>query len=146
MFFLGGLDNEAELTAKKLKANYSSGPKLDNNAEPISEVDRKSQIDVITKINSFGPQLLFVGFGNPKQEIWINKNLSKLNIGGAMALGGTFRYMSGHSPLPPKWMDQMGLEWLWRLFTEPFRFTRIWNAVIIFPLRVLMSKLWQNRA
>jgi len=145
MFFLGGLDNEAELSAKKLGARFAKGPKLDNNANPISEVDTKLYIDIVKKINSFRPHLLFVAFGNPKQEIWIYKNLSKLSIDGVMAVGGSFRYVAGLSKLPPKWMEGLGLEWVWRLITEPSRIRRIFNAWPIFPLKVWMYKLSQTR-
>ncbi|MEK7550393.1 MAG: WecB/TagA/CpsF family glycosyltransferase, partial [Patescibacteria group bacterium] len=73
--------------------------------------------------------------------IWIYKNLSKLNIGGAMAVGGTFRYLSGFSKLPPKWMEKLGLEWVWRFLTEPKRIFRIFNAFPLFPIRVWIHKL-----
>lgn len=141
VFLLGGLGDEAELAARKLKAKYIKGPKLDTDAEPASEVDRKIEIDSIDQINKFRPQLLFVAFGNPKQEIWLYKNLAKLRVGGAMAVGGTFRYIAGMSKLPPKWMEKIGLEWLWRLLTEPFRVKRVWNAVVVFPLKVWLSRL-----
>lgn len=144
VFLLGGLDNEAELAAKKIRAEYFKGPRLNQKAEAATEIDRRLDRDAIERINKFAPQLLFVAFGNPKQEIWIHKNLSKLNIGGAMAVGGTFRYLAGLSPLPPKWMETLGLEWLYRLFTEPFRFKRIWNAVVVFPLKVFWSKIVQE--
>jgi N-acetylglucosaminyldiphosphoundecaprenol N-acetyl-beta-D-mannosaminyltransferase len=145
VFFLGGLDDEAkiavqklEISNRKLKIESSQGPKLDQNAEPVSEVDIRLQKDVIDKINKFSPQILFVAFGNPKQEIWIHKNLAKLNIVGAMAVGGSFRYIAGLSKLPPKWMAGRGLEWLWRLITEPKRIGRIFNAVIVFPLKLIL--------
>lgn len=141
VFFLGGLDNEAELAAKKLGARFAKGPILNNEAKPVLERDIKLQIDVIKKINEYRPHLLFVAFGNPKQEIWIYKNLSKLNIGGAMAVGGTFRYLSGFSKLPPKWMEKLGLEWVWRFLTEPKRIFRIFNAFPLFPIRVWIHKL-----
>jgi N-acetylglucosaminyldiphosphoundecaprenol N-acetyl-beta-D-mannosaminyltransferase len=96
---------------------------------------------VVRQINTFKPQLLFVAFGNPKQEIWIHNNLPKLNVGGAMAVGGAFRYVAGISKLPPKWMAACGLEWLWRLITEPKRISRILNAVIVFPLKIILYKL-----
>ena len=147
VFLLGGLGDEAELAAKKLKIPNSEfqiqafkGPKLDNNAEPISKIDRKLQFEAIDKINKFKPQLLFVAFGNPKQEIWIHKNYSRLAIGGAMAVGGAFRYTAGQSSLPPKWMADLGLEWLWRFITEPHRISRIFNAVFVFPFKVFLSK------
>lgn len=140
MFFLGGLGNEAEIAAKKLDAKYFRGPKMDSKVEPISKFDRKLQEDAIDKINKFTPNLLFVAFGNPKQEIWIYENLPKLSVGGAMAVGGAFRYVAGLSKLPPKWMERTGIEWLWRLLTEPFRLKRIWNAVVVFPWKVFLSK------
>lgn len=136
VFFLGG---------KGLKG-VTAGPKLDRNAEPVSERDTKIEIDAIRKINEFKPDILFVGFGAPKQEKWIYKWLPKLNCGGAMAVGGTFSSIAGFSGLPPVWMEKGGLEWLWRLLHEPKRASRILNAVIIFPLKVLCSKLWQKRA
>jgi N-acetylglucosaminyldiphosphoundecaprenol N-acetyl-beta-D-mannosaminyltransferase len=58
-----------------------------------------------------------------------------------MAVGGTFRYIAGMSKLPPKWMENFGLEWVWRLITEPKRFSRIFNAFPIFPLRIFWFKI-----
>lgn len=138
VFFLGGLDNEAKLAAEKLRINNLK-LKIETAGGP--QVTTKLSFDILKRINSFNPDLLFVAFGNPKQEIWIHKNISKLNIGGAMAVGGTFRYLSGLSKLPPKWMENIGIEWVWRLFTEPFRFRRIFNAFPTFPLRVWFYKM-----
>ncbi|MCX6703936.1 MAG: WecB/TagA/CpsF family glycosyltransferase [Candidatus Woesebacteria bacterium] len=148
VFLLGGLDNEAELAAKRFRIHDSRfkiqtfrGPKLDNSAEPVSGVDRRLQKEAIGKINKFSPQLLFVAFGNPKQEIWVHEYYSKLNIGGAMAVGGAFRYAAGLTKFPPKWMARWGLEWLWRLITEPQRVGRIFRAVIVFPVKVFLFKI-----
>lgn len=148
IFLLGGKDNEADNAARKLKYKYSKlrimsakGPKLNQKAETASEVDLKIGKDIVNRINEYAPEILFVAFGNPKQEIWIHNNLSKLNIGGAMAVGGTFRFISGLSRLPPEWMENVGLEWLWRLLTEPVRLLRIWNAVVVFPWKVFIYKL-----
>lgn len=149
IFLLGGIGDEAARAASKLKIQnpnlkieYNKGPRLDNDAKAISDIDKKIEAEVIIRINEFKPQFLFVAFGNPKQEIWIHENLSKLNIGGAMAVGGAFRYVGGLSPLPPKWMVQFGLEWLWRLISEPRRVARVINAVVIFPWRVFVYKLF----
>jgi len=148
VFLLGGLGNEAEIASRKLQITntklqirFNKGPMLGNDAESSTESDKKLESKAITQINNFKPELLFVAFGNPKQEVWIHKNLSRLNIGGAMAVGGTFRYIAGVSKLPPRWMAESGLEWLWRLVTEPIRFKRIFNAFPIFPLKIWMSKL-----
>lgn len=153
VFLLGGLQDEAvtassklQMANSKLQIQASSGPRLDKNAEPVSERDKKIEMETIKKINEFKPDILFVGFGAPKQEKWIHKWLPKLNCGGAMTVGGTFSYISGRSRLPPYWMERCSLEWLWRLLHEPKRAFRILNAVVIFPLKVLCSKFWQKRA
>jgi N-acetylglucosaminyldiphosphoundecaprenol N-acetyl-beta-D-mannosaminyltransferase len=148
VFFLGGYGKEAEKASERLRINYKgvkietfAGPMVDANGQPVSEEDRRLQMEAVAKINKFSPELLFVAFNNPKQEIWISKNLKSLNIGGAMAVGGTFRYIAGLSKLPPDWMGRMGLEWLWRLVTEPYRLGRVFNALIVFPLRVFWFKV-----
>ena len=144
IFFLGGLDDEAERAAKKLGAGFAPGPKLNKNGEPASEAEERVEAYSIRKIDEFRPDLLFVAFGNPKQEIWINKNLARLNTGGAMAVGGTFRYVSGYAKLPPAWLEKFELEWLWRIVTEPFRLGRTINAVVVFPFKVWMYRLSQK--
>jgi N-acetylglucosaminyldiphosphoundecaprenol N-acetyl-beta-D-mannosaminyltransferase len=153
VFLLGGESGEAELAAEKIKAKYkkikieaAQGPKLNKNAEPVREIDKNIQKDTIEEINKFIPDLLFVAFGNPKQEIWIRNNLMRLRIGGAMAVGGTFRYISGLTALPPSWLSRIGFEWLWRVFTEPKRIKRIINATIIFPWTVFRFKTSNKKA
>lgn len=148
IFLLGGESGEAELTAEKIIARYKKvqidamqGPKLNKNAEPSGETDKNIEKEAIGRINKFIPDLLFVAFGNPKQEIWIRNNLTHLRIGGAMAVGGTFRYVAGLTALPPSWLSKIGLEWLWRLVTEPKRAKRIINATIIFPWTVIRHKI-----
>lgn len=148
VFLLGGKGDEAGAAARKLGAKYKElsirserGPNLNKDARPEEGIDEKLEADAIDRINSFAPDLLFVAFGNPKQEIWINKNFDKLKIKGAMAVGGTFRYVAGMSKLPPRLLERLELEWLWRLITEPARFGRVINASIIFPLRVFIFKL-----
>ncbi len=148
VFFLGGTNGEASLARQKLSNSYKkikiqsdSGPILNNNGDIVTEVNIKSYKDLIDRINKFSPQILFIAFGNPKQEIWIHNNLSKLNVGGAMAVGGTFRYIANLSELPPERMEKSGLEWLWRLITEPYRFKRVFQAVVVFPLKVFWYKI-----
>lgn len=68
--------------------------------------------------------LLFVGFGPPKQEFWISKNLKKLDVKVMMAIGGSLDYISGEVPRAPKWLRNLGFEWLFRLIVQPWRIKR----------------------
>lgn len=148
IFLLGGEDTEAEFTAtvlknkfKNINIKFARGPILNKYAQPVSKVDTKIYIDIVKTINSFKPQLLFIAFKNPKQEIWAKENIGKLNTNLIMTVGGTFRYISGMKSLPPRWMENMGLEWIWRFITDPSRFKRILNAFPIFPWTVYINKV-----
>lgn len=148
VFLLGGENNEADMANRLLKDKFQTlniksfgGPILDKGANPASKVDRKLEIDAVDMINKYTPNLLFVAFENPKQEIWAKENIRKLNVNLIMSVGGTYRYISGMSSLPPHWMEEFGLEWLWRLITEPSRLKRILNAFPVFPWKVFLTKV-----
>lgn len=148
VFLLGGEGSEADICENILKKKYPNlqiesfkGPQLNKNGEPVAKVDIKTQKDAVDKINKFSPDFLFLAFGVPKQEIWAEKQIKSLNTHAIMTVGGSFRYVAGLSKLPPAWMEQLGLEWLFRLLNEPHRLTRIINAAVVFPLKVLAEKL-----
>lgn len=151
VFLLGGGENVSgkardalRISYKKVKIESAAGPVLNENVEPVDKDNVLVEKDLIKKINDFKPHLLFVGFGAPKQEKWIYKHLKELDIGGAMVVGGTFDFISGKTRLPPKWMEKVGLEWLWRLFTKPGHIKRVFDATIVFPYRVFHHKLLQK--
>lgn len=97
--------------------------------------------EIVQKINDSGAHLLLVAFGAPKQDIWIEKHRHQLTrVRVAMGIGGTFDFIAGVHTRAPKLFQNLGIEWLWRLLREPKRLPRIWNAVVVFPLKVLMSK------
>lgn len=149
VFLLGGLPGYAKSAGLNLRKSfktvriaYAQGPQINSNGEPDSLKDLEIQKEAIAQINEYKPQLLFVAFGaaKPKQEKWIYKNLSKLKVGGAMGVGGTLDYVAGKAPLPPRWAEG-SFEWLWRLYTQPWRLARILRATILFPWKVFLSKL-----
>lgn len=73
----------------------------------------------------FSPcDILFVAFGSPRQEIWISKNLRKLPVKVAIGVGGAFDFISGKTQRAPKWVQDLGLEWFFRLIVEPWRIKR----------------------
>lgn len=148
VYLLGGEGKVAQDSAdflrkslRKVKIMFNSGPILDKRGRPVKKQDNLKEKEVVEQINKFKPHLLFVAFGAPKQEIWVNKWLSKLNIGGAMVVGGTFDYISGKAKLPPAWMEKLDLEWLWRLITQPRRVGRILTAFPLFPIKVFWYKM-----
>lgn len=134
--------NKIKKEFPNIKVQGSSGPMLDKSANPVSKVDVTLQSDIVKEINSFQPDLLFVAFGAPKQEIWMNKWHPKLKVTGIMVVGGALDYYSGFIKPVPNLFTKLNLEWLWRLIQEPTRIKRIFNAVIVFPFKLAIDKLF----
>lgn len=131
VFLLGGKPGVAadaarklKIKSEKLKIQAKSGPLLNIDGEPVNEVEKQREAEVIKRINSFCPHLLFIGFGAPKQEKWVWRNLKQLDVKCAMVVGGAFDYISGYVPRAPLWIQRVGFEWLFRLFIEPWRIKR----------------------
>ncbi len=80
-----------------------------------------SSEDVVAQINAFRPHLLFVGMGMPKQELWIERHREALDARVILPCGAAIDYIAGAVPTAPRWMGGVGLEWLFRLATEPRR-------------------------
>lgn len=143
IYLLGGGANEAAAVGIKnifpnLKiAGLDIGSVIDE-----LKIENAGNDETINKINSAKPDVLFVGFGMGKQEKWIHENLSKMpSVKVAMGVGGSLDFLSGKIKRAPCWMRNIGLEWLYRLFQEPWRFPRILNATIKFLLLVLKNTL-----
>lgn len=86
-------------------------------------------------------QLVLCNFGAPEQEIFLESLRSNPgNIRLAIGVGGSFDYLTGKLKRAPKILRLLGLEWLWRLILQPKRWRRIWSAVVVFPLKVLLQK------
>jgi N-acetylglucosaminyldiphosphoundecaprenol N-acetyl-beta-D-mannosaminyltransferase len=88
--------------------------------------------------------VLLVGMGMPKEEIWILNNRSKLNAKVIIPVGGYFDYVAGETYTPPRWSGRLGLEWLFRLVSSPKRLARRylvepWPVMLDF-LKELKSK------
>ncbi len=96
------------------------------------------------RIQKTAPTVLIVGFGQIKQELWIADHLLKFpSVKLFIGVGGALDFISGAAKRSPLWMRVHGLEWLWRLITNPRRFGRIFNATIRFPIMVLRHQWHQ---
>lgn len=128
--FLGGRDGVAEQLGQVLKKKYpklkvvsiSDGGILDKDGNQVEDLNPKSLI-----INLPAMDILFVAFGHGKQEKWIAKNKGKYPIKVMVGVGGAFDYLSGFVPRAPMFMRRFGLEWLFRLFVQPWRIKRFWS-------------------
>ncbi len=134
---VGGWGGVAEKTAKALQEKF---PDLKINL--VHEPAEFNQ-DTVNRISNSNSDILLIAYQPPKQEIWLSDNLQRLNVKVAIGLGGTFDYLAGLRSPAPSWMHKMGLEWLWRLITQPWRIKRMWRAIVEFSILILQQKLKQ---
>lgn len=132
---------------------YSKGlTKLDNffittkQKYPHLDFQVADEKTALEKANIFRPHIILVGFGAPRQDMWIYENISKIqSVRIAAGVGGTFDFMSGRIKRAPKILRSFGVEWLWRFFRQPWRIKRINRAIIIFPILVLLDRFKKNK-
>jgi len=84
----------------------------------------EDQPEIIARINAARPDILFVALGNPKQELWMGRNLDKIDAGVLIGIGGTFNFIAGKVKRAPRWVQRCGLEWIYRIIQEPGRLWR----------------------
>jgi len=95
-----------------------------------------------TKLENFGPCVLFVALGQRKQEEWILEHFNDFpEVRLAAGVGGAFLMIANIVPRAPKWVQKIWLEWLWRLAVEPWRLKRIFRAVVEFQIRAIVWEL-----
>jgi N-acetylglucosaminyldiphosphoundecaprenol N-acetyl-beta-D-mannosaminyltransferase len=79
-------------------------------------------------LRSSGANVLWVGVGAPKQELWMSKVSGKIDVPVMIGVGAAFDFLAGTKPAAPRFMSRMGLEWLFRLASEP---RRLWKRYLI---------------
>ncbi|MFA5935297.1 MAG: WecB/TagA/CpsF family glycosyltransferase [Patescibacteria group bacterium] len=142
--FIGGGKDSGDKAAWEIRKRFT---RLRIVTERAGTIGNDGAGDVATdealqRLTLEAPDVMLVAFGHPKQEAWIARHLAELpSVKVAVGVGGTFDYWSGGASRAPMWMRSIGLEWLWRVAHEPKRWKRIWNAVVVFPLTAIFSRL-----
>lgn len=134
LFLLGSKTGVAAKAAEKLQQEF---PNLKIAGTSSADPD---EFDAIQEIRRSGADIIFVAYGAPKQEYWISEHKAATGAKILVGVGGTFDIISGLLPRAPKFFRALHLEWLWRLILQPSRIGRIWNAVVVFPLKAIFSK------
>ncbi len=135
VFLLGAAPGVAEAAAETLKRR---NPGLNIAGTFAGSPTDEDASDILQRITMSGAQVLFVAYGAPKQDMWIDKHLKELpSVKIAMGVGGTFDFLAGVQKRAPSFFRSLGLEWLWRVVREPKRIGRIVRAVVVFPVLVM---------
>jgi N-acetylglucosaminyldiphosphoundecaprenol N-acetyl-beta-D-mannosaminyltransferase len=121
LYLLGGALGVADRAAAILQARYPG--LVVAGAFPGSPAPDEEN-DIVERIRAARPDMLFVAFGAPAQDLWIARNQPRLQVPVAMGVGGSLDFVAGVTRRAPEWVQRIGLEWLYRLIREPWRWRR----------------------
>jgi N-acetylglucosaminyldiphosphoundecaprenol N-acetyl-beta-D-mannosaminyltransferase len=105
-------------------------------APPFRSPRAREDKHIIDQINQAAPDIIWVGLGTPKQDLWMAMHRDVLTAPVLIGVGAAFDFHTGAIPQAPKWMQRAGLEWLFRLWQEP---KRLWYRYLVYnPLFILL--------
>jgi len=136
LYLLGAAPGVAEKAASVLQTRY---PGLNIVGTFPGSPSPDEQDAIVERIRAARPDVLFVAFGAPAQDLWIAHNLPRLQVPVALGVGGSLDFVAGVAKRAPRWVQRIGLEWLDRLIREPWRWRRQ-LALARFVWRVLCAK------
>ena len=120
-FFYGGAEGVPEKMVKNLKKKFPGLRVVGTYSPPFRPLTQGEDRDIVQMINGSSPDVLWVGLGCPKQEIWMYEHRDKIKVPVMVGVGAAFDFFAGRVRQAPKWMQNAGLEWLYRLIQEPKR-------------------------
>jgi N-acetylglucosaminyldiphosphoundecaprenol N-acetyl-beta-D-mannosaminyltransferase len=95
---------------------------------PFRQLSHEEDATIVRKINEANPDIVWVGLGAPKQEQWMAAHLCRVKAPVLIGVGAAFDFHAGVKRQAPRWMQRSGLEWLFRLASEP---RRLWRRYLI---------------
>jgi len=141
IYLLGATDSVLAKTERQLIAD---NPSLIIAGKSNGYFEESETASNVTDIRNSGADILFVAMGVPRQEYFIQENWDVLGVKLAIAVGGSFDVISGVTKRAPKWMQNYGLEWLFRLLQEPRRLAKRYaltnTQFLILSLKALFKK------
>ena len=127
-FFLGSSETTLQKIKERAAIEYPS-VQIEVYSPPFKpEFTKEENNLMLHKINTFKPDVLFIGMTAPKQEKWAYQHFEKLNAGHICSIGAVFDFYAGTLKRAPKWMINLGLEWLYRFVKEP---KRLWKRYLM---------------
>lgn len=145
VFLLGGEHGAAAAAAARLRQRLPGLVIAGILEPPRTSIEKMDNAAIMTAIEASGADILLVAFGHPKQEQWISLHRDRLNVSIVIGVGCVFDLMAGRVTRAPKWVQAVGMEWLYRLCQEPRRLSGRYAADIswltLMTLRILLRRV-----
>jgi N-acetylglucosaminyldiphosphoundecaprenol N-acetyl-beta-D-mannosaminyltransferase len=137
-FFYGGRPEMLDELVRRIKTNHPDTSIVGAYAPPFRALTPAEDAEVVSMINNAQPDLIWVGIGCPKQERWIDAHRTAFSRGVMLGVGQAFDIYAGLTKQAPSWMQSIGLEWLYRLCSEP---RRLWRRYLVYNTRFVVATL-----
>jgi N-acetylglucosaminyldiphosphoundecaprenol N-acetyl-beta-D-mannosaminyltransferase len=123
-YFYGGGAGVPERLMERLQSRFPGLQIAGGYSPPFRALSAEEDADVVRRINAARPDVVWVGLSTPKQERWMSEHRDRLTAPVFVGVGAAFDFHAGLKRQAPRWMQRSGLEWLFRLWTEPRRLWR----------------------
>jgi N-acetylglucosaminyldiphosphoundecaprenol N-acetyl-beta-D-mannosaminyltransferase len=144
-FFYGGNDGVADLLARRLTHRFPGLVVAGTYTPPFRPLTPEEDDDVVARINAAAPEIVWVGLSTPKQEYWMADHVGRINAPVMIGVGAAFDFHAGLKKQAPVWMQHSGLEWLFRLASEP---RRLWKRYLVNNpafISLAAQEIWRAR-
>jgi N-acetylglucosaminyldiphosphoundecaprenol N-acetyl-beta-D-mannosaminyltransferase len=121
IFLLGAAEECSAGAAAWIERNYPEARVAGRYSPPFGPLHTMNHSEILVRIERAKPDILLVAFGNPKQEKWLAAQRSRLQVPLAMGVGGSLNFLAGQVKYTPRWMQNRGLEAIYRVWQEPRR-------------------------
>ncbi len=136
-YFYGGATDTPELLAKTLRQRFPGLAVVGTYSPPFRPLTPAENDQIVKQINEAAPDILWVGLGTPKQDLWMAAHRDRLQAPVLIGIGAAFDFHTGRIPQAPRWMQRSGLEWFFRLLQEP---KRLWYRYLVYnPAFVILT-------
>lgn len=142
--FVGGSETTLEQLQRVLHERYPRLRIAHAWSPPFRALTAEEEEQAIARINDSGARIVFVGLGCPKQERWMQRHRGRINAP-MLGVGAAFDFVAGNKAMAPDWIQNLGLEWLFRLVTEP---KRLWRRYLYHNprfVRYFVAQLFRDR-
>ena len=120
-FFVGGAPGVSKKLAGRLTARFPGLTVAGTYAPPYRDLTDREREAIVRRINAARPDIVWVGLSTPKQERWMAEHVGQLTAAVLIGVGAAFDFHAGVKRQAPRWVQQSGLEWVFRLMSEPRR-------------------------
>lgn len=141
VYLLGGASGVPEAAAQNLRARYPGLTIAGAESPPVGAWSPEVEAAICARVRAARADLLFAALGQPRGELWLHENLSRLGVPACVQVGATLDFVAGRIRRAPRWMQRTGLEWAYRLLREPKRMGPRYLQDTLFLARAVLGDL-----